>query len=236
MGPKEKRKDDRQEARHDKQDAKDERQKDRQEARHDKQDAKDERKDGRDDKKDDKQDAKQKRKDGRDDKKDDKQDAKDKRQRDREDGRHAKRNAKDKRKDDRKDGRHNKQDAKNKRQDERERIRLAGDKVKSERKFSSFLSSFIIFFFVPIWICLNKLVEVMYNLLSCFSFKTFSQLLISYKLIFMIMIFSIIAINIKQDLGSNYFGAYSVFSLIAILMFINKHKDRLGLELFGNNK
>ncbi len=109
--------------------------------------------------------------------------------------------------------------------------RVASAKIQKKNTFTSFISSFIVFFFIPIWVCLIKMIEVMYNLLSNFSLP---KLPISYKLIFMIIIFSSIAINIKQDLGSTFLGIYSIFSLVAIVIFIHKNKkiiiDDLGLS------
>ena len=101
--------------------------------------------------------------------------------------------------------------------------KVASAKIQNKKSFTSFISSFIVFFFIPIFVCLTKMIEVMYNLSSHFSL---SELPIVYKLIFMIIIFSSIAINIKKDLGSTFLGIYSMFSIIAILMFIiNKKED-----------
>jgi len=102
--------------------------------------------------------------------------------------------------------------------------KVASAKIQNKKSFTAFISSFIVFFFIPIWVCLIKMIEVMYNLLVGFNFNT---LPISYKLIFMIIIFSSIAINIKQDLGSFFLGIYSLFSIVAVVIFIYKNKDEI---------
>ncbi len=111
--------------------------------------------------------------------------------------------------------------------------KVASAKIQNKKSFTSFISSFVVFFFIPICVCLNKMMEVMYNLLINFKID---KLPIVYKLIFMIIIFSSIAINIKKDLGSIFLGVYSMFSLIAIFMFIINKKDDLMREIFKSNK